>query len=238
MINILHPTLDAGADQAPGRIRSELVVIDHGSCFKLPREMARSETVGNVVSLFPGAHGRCWRAKQAFLLPAKTPGLFSPYLMVARAFVLVEPGCQASHGQDAALAFDRHMRPVRSFRRGVLLGCPDDVPSSLAEEIRYILRHGRDNRRLLVRVVLLGNADPAQFIRELCLEIRAEFMNARSQPLRVKRPHMPLVRNHDIEQRVMDMGMGIAACWRIDQIGLACPRVTRLDRRARGIMPE
>lgn len=49
---------------------------------------------------------------------------------------------------------------------------------------------------------------------------------------------MPLFRNHDIEQGIMDMGMGIAACWRIDQIGLACRRVTRLDRRARGIMPE
>ncbi|KPH88748.1 hypothetical protein GLUCOINTEAF2_0203689 [Komagataeibacter intermedius AF2] len=238
MINVLHAAFDTGADQTPGRIRSELVVIDHGGCFKLPREMARSETAGNIVSLFPGARRRYWRAKQTFFLPAKTPGLFSPYLMVARAFVLVQPGCQAGHGQDAALAFDWHVRPVRSFRRGVLLGRPDDVPSPLTEEIRYIRRHGRDDRRLLVRVVSLGNADPAQFSSELRLKICPEFVNARSQPLRVKRPHMPLFRDHDIEQGVMDMGMGIAACWRVDQIGLARPRVPRLNRRARGVMPE
>ncbi len=140
-------------------------------------QVARDEFVRTVEALAIAQalvdnafHGRA-------VVPAESGGLLAPDV----AFVglhLAETPFGAGVPQNVHLVFGRHAVPVEAVVFGVTLRLVENLLAPLAERLADGLGDREHDHRLLIRVVADADAEAAQLVGQLRLEVGAELFHA------------------------------------------------------------
>ena len=237
-VDVAPSASGAGFNEAPRGMDAQAFGVEDGVQLEFRREGCGGARVGRLEPLRVRPPGGLRGAEDGSRRPADGRRLVSPDRVRFLLGLAEAPG-GARFMQDLLLALERELVPVHRVFAGVPLRVADHLSVAFRESGDRALGDVEDDGRFAAGVEADSEAKRAQTVGEAGLKERSVFRHlVGGQGLGVDRADPAVIGDDEVRYEIVQMVVGVAGDWRVEEIGRPVRPVLDRDRGSGRVMGE